>query len=194
MSNLIKLNIGCRNKPLPGYTNLDIVENDLADVQDNGFILNKFEDNSLDEISFIHGLEHASNTEVIQALSVWYTKLKIGGVVRISVPDMEKCAALLLLTRKEVVSAMFYGSQRNEDPFDFHKSLHTRNSLTQDLWNAGFHDIKDWCHASTFPFNFCDTYASCYWPSPLSKKMILDNGKVIEATGILLSLNLIATK
>ena len=192
---LVKLNIGCRNKPLPTYINLDInPNNEYADVIDDGTKLDKFEDNSIDLIEFTHGLEHIANDDIVNTLKVWWKKLKIGGIVRVSVPDMEKCSALLLLTKDtNLVKSMFYGSQREGDEWDFHKSLHTKNSLTDSFIAAGFKDIKEWDWALTWPHNYVDSFASCYYPD-FAKNFIKDNGKRVNFGGTLLSLNLEAKK
>lgn len=189
----IKLNIGCRNKPLPTYVNVDIdPSNELADVIDNGFGLNNFKDDSVIEIASQHMNEHCSYVETKKVFQVWFNKLKKNGIVRISVPDMEKCSALLLLTKsKNLVRSMFYGSQKNE--WDFHKNLFTKESLTKELQEAGFSNVKEWEPHNTFPFSYVDTYADCYYPD-FHKKFKKDNGEIVDFGGVCLSLNLEAVK
>jgi len=186
---LIKLNLGCRTKPLPTYINVDIdPSNQYADIIDNAFELKSFEDNSVDLIESVHMFEHLSYEESSRALKVWFDKLKKGGTLRISVPDANKSSALLLLCNdKNLVKTMFMGSQR--DGWDFHKNLHTKDSLTKDLLIAGFQDVKEWDWRTTWPHNYIDTYASAYFP-PMRKNFILDNGNSIDFGGVLMSLNL----
>ena len=190
MPKTIKLNLGCRTKPLPTYINVDIdPDNKYADIIDNAFELNNFADNTCDLIEATHMFEHLSYEESEKALKVWYRKLKAGGILRLSVPDMEKCSALLLLTGdKRTVSSMFYGSQRG-DPWDFHKNLHTEKSLTKELHDSGFKNVRQWDWRTTWPHNYVDTFASAYWPT-MRKNFILDNGKSVDLGGILMSLNL----
>lgn len=190
----IKLNLGCRTKPLPTYINVDIdPQNPYADVTDDALKLDKFADNSVDLIEAVHMFEHLSQLDSQDALKVWRRKLKVNGIVRLSVPDMEKCSALLLLTKnKNAVKSMFYGSQRG-DQWDYHKSLHTKESLSQDLKAAGFSFIEEWDWRTTWPHNYIDTYASAYWPD-MRKNFILDNGKSVDLGGTLMSLNLAAVK
>lgn len=189
----IKLNIGCRNKPLPTYVNIDIdPNNQLADLIDNGFELNTIKDNSCDLIEAVHMAEHLSLDEFKKALSVWCVKLKAGGTIRLSVPDALKCSSLFNLTQdRNLVKSMFMGSQLNE--WDFHKSMHTYQSLSNDLDSAGFTYIRPWNYWETFPHNYCDSYASSTWPH-MQKIFKCDNGKTIDMGGICLSLNLEATK
>lgn len=189
----IKLNIGCRNKPLPTYINIDIDKNNpYADMIDNGFKLKKIIDESCDLIEAIHMFEHLSYNESLQALNTWYDKLKPGGILRLSVPDAEKCAALLLLTRdKNIVKTMFCGSQNDE--FDFHKNIHTKSSLKSELQEVGFSNICEWDWRTTFPHSYVDSYCSSYWPH-MRKNFIMDNGRGVDLGGINLSLNLEGVK
>jgi 2-polyprenyl-3-methyl-5-hydroxy-6-metoxy-1,4-benzoquinol methylase len=190
----IKVNIGCRTKPLPTYINVDIdPDNELADRIDNGFELNTFEDGSIDLIEAVHMFEHLSYEESSTALEVWHRKLKMGGTLRLSVPDLTKLSALLLLTdEKRLVRSSLYGSQRG-DQWDYHKNGHTRSSLTKDLEHHGFKDVREWSWQETWPHNYVDTFASAYWP-PMRKNYKLDSGTYENLGGILMSLNLEATK
>lgn len=191
---LIKLNLGCRTKPLPTYINVDIdPNNEYADVIDNAVTLEKFKDNSCDIIEGTHFFEHFSYEESEKALRVWFRKLKKGGILRLSVPDLAKTSALLLLTGdKNLVKSMLYGSQRG-DAWDFHKNGHTKDSLTKDLGEAGFICIREFDWRTTWPHNYIDTYCSAYFPH-FRKNFIMDNGKSVDLGGILMSLNMEATK
>lgn len=189
------VNIGCRNKPLPAFVNVDInPENRLADVIDDGMTLSKFDEESIDEIHAVHMAEHLTGNSFNTALENWYRKLKPGGWIVLSVPDMEKASALLLLTKnKNIVKSLFYGSQNEGDEWDYHRSLHTETSLSDDLLKAGFKNIQKWNYWEKFPYNFCDTYASAVYPHML-KRSRMDNGREIDLGGIQLSLNLEAQK
>lgn len=195
MNECVKVNIGCRNKPLPTFINVDInPENLFADIIDDGMILDKFDDGSIDEIHAVHMAEHLDAESFEIALKNWYRKLKKNGLLVLSVPDMEKAASLLLLTRsKDIVKSLFYGSQNAGDPWDYHRSLHTYASLASDLAKAGFKFIEPWNYWDKFPYNYCDTYASAVYPHML-KKTRMDNGREIDLGGIQLSLNIQAQK
>lgn len=192
----MKLNLGCRNKPLPTYINLDIDPNNkLADLIDDALKLTTIKDESCELIEAIHMAEHLSHADFKKALTLWWNKLKPNGILRLSVPDTAKCAALLLLTNNpKLVKSMFLGSQLNE--WDIHKSIHTKESITEDLYNAagcGFVDVREWNYWDTFPHNFCDSYASAVWP-PMRKKFKCDNGTIVDLGGVQLSINIEAVK
>ena len=188
----MKLNLGCFNKKLPGFVNVDIREDVEPDIIDNAFTLEKFDDNSANIIYACHMLEHLDYNETKKALIRWYSVLKKNGLLRLAVPDMEKCCALFLLLKdKSVIRSMFWGSQRH--PFDYHKNGWDFNSLKVELEEIGFTNVHKWEWQTTEPHNYCDDYSQSYWPHML-KDYEMSNGKRLNLGGTLISLNVEATK
>ena len=188
----MRLNLGCFDKKLPGFTNVDIRPDCNPDIVDNAFTLDTIKDGSVELIYCCHMLEHLSYEETKQALNVWYRKLKKGGLLRLAVPDLEKACSLYLLTRdKEKVKSMFWGSQRHE--FDFHKNGWSEEELTEELEGAGFVSVRPWLWQDTYPHNYCDDYSQSYFPD-MAKQYSLSNGQTVDMGGVLLSLNLQAQK
>lgn len=188
----IKLNLGCRNRPLPTYINIDIdASNPYADLIDNAFELNNIQDNSCDLIEAIHMAEHLSYAEFVKALRIWYRKLRNYGTLRLSVPDLNKICGLFHFTNNhDLVKSAFSGSQHDE--WDFHKATFTKDSLIKYLSDAGFNGIKEWEYSNTWPHSYIDSYAAAVWP-PMMKKYTLMSGEV-DLGGIQLSLNLECVK
>lgn len=60
-----------------------------ADVVDDGAVLCKFKDHSLDFIAACHMLEHTEDP--IGVLRTWHRKLKLNGVAYIAIPDKRFC-------------------------------------------------------------------------------------------------------
>ena len=188
----MKLNLGCYNKKLPGFVNIDIRPECEPDVVDNAFTLETVYEGTVDLIYCCHMLEHLSYEEARKAIRVWYGKLKPNGVLRLAVPDLKKACALYLLTEdKEIVKSMFWGSQRHE--FDFHKNGWSESELYEELWDAGFDEIKPWYWQYEEPHKYCDDYSQSYWPDML-KQYHMANGKELDMGGILMSLNIEGTK
>jgi len=81
----MKLNIGCGNKPLEGYVNLDHQKLLGVDVVHH---LNQFpypfNDNTFSVVEANHVLEHTDNP--LQVLEELYRILQVGGVVNVTVP------------------------------------------------------------------------------------------------------------
>ena len=85
----IYLHLGCGEYNLPGYINIDALSyphiHYVRPIDD----LSIFETNSVDLIYASHCLEHFSYSQVSQVLSEWYRVLKVGGILRLSVPDFD---------------------------------------------------------------------------------------------------------
>jgi predicted SAM-dependent methyltransferase len=137
----VKLHLGCGNKLLSGYVNVDAFS-PVADVKADICTLTPFADESTDLIETHHVLEHLSFEQSEAALAVWARKLKPGGHLIISVPDMDACCRLWLRTADErrfganSISRMVFGSQEHEGMF--HKSGYTAACLARQLKRAGF--------------------------------------------------------
>jgi predicted SAM-dependent methyltransferase len=91
MTNEVKLNLGCGDKILPGYINVDVASEragNKPDVICDVRKLDKFADNYADEIMAVHVVEHFWRWEVVEILSEWVRVLKPGGKIRCSTPDL----------------------------------------------------------------------------------------------------------
>ena len=175
------LNLGCFNKKLPGFINVDIREDVNPDVVDNIFKLSKFDKNSVDLIYCSHALEHLSYEETENAFQVWFNILKSKGILRLSVPDLEAVFSHYFYHKNlNLIMHMLYGSQRHL--FDYHKNGWDFNRLKEDLEKHGFINVRLWDWKTTSPHSYCDDYSQAYWPH-----MDKQNGK-------LLSLNVEAVK
>ena len=79
MTNLIKLNLGCGDKILADYINVDVAQERsgkqpdvICDVRN----LNKFSNDYADEILAVHVIEHFWRWEVVSILKEWVRVLK----------------------------------------------------------------------------------------------------------------------
>lgn len=82
----LRLNLGCWKKRLPGFVNIDLDPSFAEVVADAAHL--PYEDDSVDEIYAGHLLEHFALTEDV--LKEWHRVLKPGGVITVTVPDIEK--------------------------------------------------------------------------------------------------------
>ena len=89
MSSAKKLNFGCGTRHAPGWVNIDFHSEDKS-VQRvnllNGF---PFPDKHFDVVYSSHVLEHFSPEEGEFLIRESYRVLKVGGIIRIVVPDLE---------------------------------------------------------------------------------------------------------
>ena len=136
MSEPLRLNIGAGSIELPGFTPVD------RKLGQEAFPLD-YEDESVDEIYASHVLEHFTHSEVPQVLENWVAKLKVGGTLRIAVPDFEHIARLYLQgSADNLVYGYLYGGQT--DGNDFHKAGFDHERLFYALRGAGLRNIKKW--------------------------------------------------
>ena len=131
----VKLNLGCGDVKADGYTNIDRKSGSEA------YPLT-CNDNSVDEIRASHLLEHFGHRELRKVLMNWVSKLKVGGVLKIAVPDYADVSKRYLDGEKINTQQFICGGQLDDD--DYHKSIFDKASLSAMLDFVGLIDIKHW--------------------------------------------------
>jgi predicted SAM-dependent methyltransferase len=96
-----------------------------------------FGDDSFDKVRASHVLEHFGHEEHTNIIYEWKRVLKPNCKIEIIVPDIEW--AFRNMNRVEA-NWVLYGAQLN--PYDFHKSGFTENSLKELLTRCGFKDVE----------------------------------------------------
>ena len=150
----MKLNLGCGDKIIEGYVNVDVVESRLGkkpDVICDLHALTPFEDASADEIMAIHVVEHFWRWEVVDILKEWTRVLKPGGKMVLEAPNLiSACQAVLVdpdqasLPGLEGQRSMWvlYGDPRWQDPLMVHRWGYTPRSLAQVMHQAGLTELR----------------------------------------------------
>lgn len=99
--------------------------------------------NSADYVYFSHFLEHLNKVEVVPFLKEVKRVLKKGGVVRISVPDLEYVHKLYAKGEKEKsLSYLFLEDPKKFSKFDRHCYMFDFELLKKFLLEAGFKNIN----------------------------------------------------
>jgi predicted SAM-dependent methyltransferase len=182
----MKLNLGCGNKKIYGFINVDGRQEVNPDVVcDISEISKKFKDVEL--IYASHVVEHFPfkpsqfyKTTYYDLLKDWHKSLKTGGILRISVPDFEQiCKYYIYTSDLKVLRTLLNGGQKYD--FDFHFSCWDFETLKDELEKIGFKNIKKYDWKKT-EHSFVDDYSQAYLPH-----MDKINGK-------LMSLNIEAEK
>lgn len=144
-SKLKRLYLGCGNKYIENFVNIDIMKESKADIISDVRTLNEFDNNTIDLIYSCHMIEHVSRHEYKDVLKRWYDIIKPRGKIRLALPD------LLALSKYYVengniddVRGCMFGGQKNK--YDYHYFGHDFSSLKKDLEDIGFINIKrfDW--------------------------------------------------
>lgn len=91
----VKLHLGCQQKYLEGYVNIDLPPKDhtvqqvkadiYADIREL-----QYDDGSIDEVRSHHLLEHFTRQEALALLAQWHRWLKVGGLLVVETPDFNE--------------------------------------------------------------------------------------------------------
>ena len=149
-----RLNLGCGDKILDGYVNVDVVASRagkspdvLCDLRD----LTPFEDDFADEVLAVHVVEHFWRWEVLAVLKEWVRVLRPGGRMVLECPNLLTACEELL--RNPEASAgtgleaqrtmwVFYGDPRWQDPLMTHRWNYTPQSLAALMSEAGLVNVR----------------------------------------------------
>lgn len=127
----VRLNLGAGSQPLDDFINLDGAKGDVI------YPLNYSE---VDEIRASHVLEHFGYVESQHVLKDWIKCLKVGGVLKIAVPNFTLIANNL--DKLKQFEQYVMGGQVDE--LDYHKSLWYTDKLEILLKHFGLTDIEPW--------------------------------------------------
>jgi predicted SAM-dependent methyltransferase len=134
----LRVNLGCGEKPLPGYVNTDRRPLPGVDVVADVRRL-PFAEGSLGEIASFHLVEHFRQHQLeVGVLPYWRSLLRPDGVLRIVTPDWQAMTARLREGQMtwDAYKVVTFGLQDYDG--DDHFALYTPASLTAALERAGF--------------------------------------------------------
>ncbi|MEK6748986.1 MAG: methyltransferase domain-containing protein [Pseudomonadota bacterium] len=152
--NIIRLNLGCGDKILSGYTNVDVAPSRNGKTPDVICDLHKltpFEDDSVDEILSVHVVEHFWRWEIVDVLKEWVRIMKPGGKMIVECPNLlSACEEFLKDPDKfsgpgqegQRTMWVFYGDPMWRDPLMIHRWGYTPRSLAQVLAEAGLTKLR----------------------------------------------------
>ena len=138
---MIRLNLGCGDKILDDYINVDLY-NELAEVKADVIDL-PFPDGYADEVLSSHVIEHFDFHEGMKALKEWHRILKDGGKLVVECPNLlALCEIFIKADEAERVSMypQFFGSPWI--PGHLHKFVYTPAQMYWTLESLGFKDIR----------------------------------------------------
>lgn len=141
-----KLHIGGSVRS-PGWENFNVLPGPSVDHVGDAVDLSRFGEASFSEIYASHVLEHfAYNGPLLQALKQWHRVLVPGGVLRLSVPDLDVLAELFLQrhrfgpNQRFHIMRMMFGGQT--DAHDVHLVGLNTEFLAGYLQAAGFESMQ----------------------------------------------------
>ncbi len=130
----LKLHLGCGQKKIPGWINIDSVSHCQPDVVHDLAKVLPYEDQSVSEILAEGLLEHFDKYMRLIVFSEWARVLKIGGTIRLGVPDFKKILFRYFKFRFENFVDLIFGenmlaSEVYLGHFGNHKWGYSRESL-----------------------------------------------------------------
>lgn len=143
-----KLHLGCGSVRINNYINIDAVLTPAVDLRCRlNTLYDYFPENSVSEIYTCHTLEHLPARFFPLYLKQFRYILKKGGVLRISVPDIEKC--LIAAGKAEwsdaqidLLQGVMGGGQ--DHVYNYHKLFFWPEYLRHKLAQAGFNRIEEY--------------------------------------------------
>lgn len=174
-----RLHLGCGNKIIPGWINIDATDRPGVDYVTEITSIHCYP-NTVDEIYICHVLEHFTESQVLGLLVKMRQWLKPNGRLWIAVPDFAAIATWYQGNSNiRDVQGTIMGGQRNQ--FDFHKSIFDEKFLFEMLDQCGFsrYSRYDWRDHDVGKLDI-DDCSQCYMPH-MDKK-----------NGFLVSLNVVA--
>lgn len=148
---VLKLHLGCGQRYLDGYCNIDfpliehsMQQSSVADLHADILEL-IYPFNAIEEIRLHHVFEHFPRPIACALLAGWFSWLKPGGILRIEVPDFHRTARAILspwssFKRKAVAERHLYGS--HEARWAVHCEGYTPATLKIMLTHFGYHVVK----------------------------------------------------
>lgn len=137
----MKLNLGGRDKPIPGFLTVDLYDGPGVDIKADIGSLSGIKDGEVEELYASHCLEHFSHTKTLEVLKSWRRVLKPGAKAHIAVPDFD---VMIRLYKKygltSFIRNMLYGDQGYD--LAYHYTGFTFATLADLIIQAGFQDVK----------------------------------------------------
>ena len=143
----MKLYLGSRDYRPEGFLTVDIDPSRGSDISPTSPISPRIASGSVDEICASHILEHITWPLSFRALAEWTRVLRVGGRLRLAVPDVHLLACLIAEGRSVwAATALLFGAGRQENPLEAHQYGYTRDMLLNMLRPLGFSHFYWWKH------------------------------------------------
>ena len=148
---MIKLNLGCGNKHLADYINVDKVARGGKSPDVDCYLTDlPFTDNYADEILAVHVVEHFYEWEIDDVLREWIRVLKPGGKLVLECPDLIKACWYMIdavSKEQEPIPQMtywpLYGDPGHKDPYMCHRWGWTPQTLGNRLVKLGMVKVEE---------------------------------------------------
>lgn len=152
----VLVHIGCGELNDPRYINIDARSMPHIHYVTQSLELGQFYPRSVDLIYACHVLEHLSHRNLFSILSNWFSRLKKGGVLRLSVPNFDTIIKIYQDQNKSITAIKLPLLGGQEYAFNYHYSVFNHSYLSELLRSCGFATIKEWDPKSASYYSFDD--------------------------------------
>lgn len=137
----LKLNLGGRGTHIPGFTTVDLSEENTDGIKADVSDLSMIETGSVSEIYASQILEHFPHVKTDAVLAEWFRVLAKGGKLIVGVPDFERAIELY---KSHGLTAWVVNFLYGDQGYDlaYHYAPFTFARLAGLLSKAGFSDVK----------------------------------------------------
>ena len=151
----LNLNLGGRGTSIPGFTTVDLSEENTGGIKADVSDLSMIEDGSVEEIYASQILEHFPHVKTLDVLKEWHRVLKAGGKLVIGVPDFDRGIEIY---KKHGLTPWVVNFLYGDQGYDlaYHYAPFTFANLAGYLSKAGFSNIK---RLTDMPYGLMDCSA-----------------------------------
>lgn len=152
----VKVHLGAGGINLQGWINVDARMDTHIHLLSNDFELEQFSDHVIDEIYMCHVLEHFSFKEAEELLLRLKKKLRSGGLIRISVPCIDRLIEIYIASNRNLDKIKYALMGGQDYQYNYHKSVYNEKVLCTLLERCGFSDVVSWDTAVDFGLDIGD--------------------------------------
>lgn len=184
MNKKIKLHLGSGHRNFgKDWVHIDGETYDYNHIDSHDIVNLPFPDGTVDVIYASHVIEYFDRYDIKDILTKWYSKLKVGGVLRLAVPDFESMVKLYVEQQYPLDTFLgpLYGRMIMDGKIIYHKTTYDYKSLELLLKSVNFTNIEKYNWQDTDHSMF-DDHSQAYIPH------------MDKTNGILISLNVEAIK
>lgn len=148
------LHLGCGCVILPGFINLDIRDGNGIDKTSLVYPID-YDNDTFDLIYASHVLEHFPRKQTTNVLQEWARILKKGGILRLSVPDIQALINIYKQTKDlDQIIGPLYG--RQDYRYNYHYTVFDYIIIKKLMEKSGLEAIHYWDFRRTIHANYWD--------------------------------------
>ena len=140
----VYLHLGCGKINHPAFINVDGIPDSHIHYVRKIDDLSPFKDDSIDLIYASHCLEHFSHRKVLSVLTEWRRVLKVGGTLRLSVPDFDTLVSMYQDLDNDLTPIMQALCGGQDYKYNFHYTAFNKSYMLMLLQQAGYENIREW--------------------------------------------------